>query len=295
MSVKLTQMAFAIIAHSPSETNAALASAWRSGECYGILSPREALGFLGQGDVALARLDVRRSLDGVEPGLSDLVELERRGVRVLNRPEALLAGHDKLLTARLLESGCVPTPQTVFVGDDWSELASLLPLVLKPRFGSWGSDVFRVDDEAELRRLERELADRPWLVRGGAIARELIPSIGFDLRVLVARGEVVGAVRRRTSDGEWRSNVSCGAQRIAATIEPRAARLALEAVEMTCLDLAVVDIMPMPGEGFCVLEVNAAPDFGLDYNSDENVFDLIGERLACAVAAGSRYRALDAA
>ena len=288
-------MAFAIVAHSSTETNTALASAWRASDSYGILSPREALGFLGHGDVALARLDVRRSLDAVEPGLSDLVELERRGVRVLNRPEALLAGHDKLLTARLLESGCVPTPRTVFVGDDWGELASMLPLVLKPRFGSWGADVFRVDDEGELRRLERKLAGRPWLARGGAIAQELIPSIGFDLRVLVARGEVVGAVRRRTSDGEWRSNVSCGARRITETVEPRAARLALEAVEMTCLDLAVADIMPLPGEGFCVLEVNAAPDFGLDYNTDENVFDLVTERLRFAAAVGSVFRALDAA
>ncbi|MGA9761703.1 MAG: ATP-grasp domain-containing protein [Gaiellaceae bacterium] len=284
-------MAFAIVAHSSTETNTALASAWRGG-CYGILSPREAPGFLGHGDVALARLDVRRSLDAVEPGLSDLVELERRGVRILNRPEALLAGHDKLLTARLLENGGVPTPRTVFVGDDWRELASMLPLVLKPRFGSWGADVFRVDDEPTLLRLERELAERPWRRRGGAIAQELVPPIGFDLRVLVAGGIVIGAVRRRAIDGEWRTNVSCGAQRIAETIEPRAARMALEAVEMTCLDLAVVDIMPLPGEGFCVLEVNAAPDFGPDYNRDENVFELVAERLE---RAGSALRVLDAA
>ena len=64
---------------------------------------------------------------------------------------------------------------------------------------------------------------------------------------------------------------------------------------MTCLDLAVADIMPLPGEGFCVLEVNAAPDFGLDYNTDENVFDLVAERLTCAAAADSSLRALDAA
>lgn len=288
-------MAFAIVAHASTETNLALASAWREGGCHGVLRPREALSYLGYGDVALARLDVRRSLDGVEPGLSDLVELERRGVRVLNRPEALLAGHDKLLTARLLESGCVPTPRTVFIGDDWSELSSLLPLVLKPRFGSWGADVFRVEDESALRRLKRELAGRPWLVRGGAIAQELIPSIGFDLRVLVARGVVVGAVRRRASDGEWRMNVFCDARHIGETVEPRAARLALEAVEMTCLDLAVVDIMPLPGEGFCVLEVNAAPDFGLDYNAGENVFLAVVEQLESALAISSRASVLDAA
>jgi glutathione synthase/RimK-type ligase-like ATP-grasp enzyme len=288
-------MPFAVIAHASTETNVALASAWRASECYGVLAPREALRTLRPGDVALARLDVRRTLDGVEPGLSDLVELERRGVRILNRPEALLAGHDKLLSARLLESGLVPTPWTRFLGDDWGELASLLPLVIKPRFGSWGADVYRVGDVGELNRLARELAGRPWLARGGAIAQELVPPIGYDLRVLVAHGTVAGAVRRRASDGEWRTNVACGAQRLPETLEPRAARLALEAVEMTCLELAVVDVMPLPGGGFCALEVNAAPDFGLHYNLDENVFDLVVGRLELAAEAGSRLSALDAA
>jgi len=288
-------MAFAIIAHSHTDTNLALASAWHASESYGVLEPDEAQFVLCPGDVALARLDVRRTLDGVEHGLSTLVELERRGVRVLNRPEALLAGHDKLLGARLLESGRVPTPWTRLAGDDWSELAPLLPLVIKPRFGSWGADVFRVREPDELSDLARELAGRPWLHRGGALAQELIPPIGFDLRVLVAHGEVCGAVRRQTCDGEWRTNISCGARRIAETVEPRAARLALEAVEMTCLELAVVDIMPTPHGGFCVLEVNAAPDFDADYASDRDVFDEVIGRLELAAEAGTRLTALDAA
>jgi RimK family alpha-L-glutamate ligase len=288
-------MAFAIVAHSRTETNDALASAWRASESFGVIGPRQALYLLGHGDVALARLDVRRTLDGVELGVSDLVELEERGVCVLNRPEALLAGHDKLLTARLLESGCIATPRTQLVGENWDELADWLPFVLKPRFGSWGADVFRVESKAELRRLTRELAARPWRERGGAIAQELVPLIGFDLRVLVAFGTVVGAIRRRTIDGEWRTDVACGARHLTETLEPAAARLALEAVEMTCLDLAAVDIMPLPGGGFCVLEVNAAPDFGLDYNADRNVFEATVEQLELAVKADTRFGALDAA
>lgn len=113
--------------------------------------------------------------------------------------------------------------------------------------------------------------------------------------MLVAHGEVCGAVRRQTCDGEWRTNISCGSRRITETVEPRAARLALEAVEMTCLELAVVDIMPTPHGGFCVLEVNAAPDFGADYVSDRNVFDAVIERLELAAEAGTRLTALDAA
>ena len=64
---------------------------------------------------------------------------------------------------------------------------------------------------------------------------------------------------------------------------------------MTCLELAVVDIMPLPEGGFCVLEVNAAPDFGLDYNSDENVFDVVTGQLELAAATCSRTSVLDAA
>ena len=62
-------------------------------------------------------------------------------MRVLNGPEGLLAAHDKLQTARALERAGLPHPATRHV-TDLSELSALeLPLVLKPRFGSWGRDV----------------------------------------------------------------------------------------------------------------------------------------------------------
>src|SRR5438105_2013709 len=77
-------MAFALVAHSLSETNVGLTRAWRGAQSYGVLTPMEALRLLGPGDTALARLDVRPGLDGPESGLAELDELERRGVRVLN-------------------------------------------------------------------------------------------------------------------------------------------------------------------------------------------------------------------
>jgi glutathione synthase/RimK-type ligase-like ATP-grasp enzyme len=42
------------------------------------------------------------TLDGVEDGLWALGSLAAGGIRTLNRAGALLAAHDKLLTARLL-------------------------------------------------------------------------------------------------------------------------------------------------------------------------------------------------
>jgi hypothetical protein len=46
------------------------------------MTPARCLERLRAGDVALGRLDVRRTLDGVEPRLLSLLELRRRGVRV---------------------------------------------------------------------------------------------------------------------------------------------------------------------------------------------------------------------
>jgi hypothetical protein len=86
-------MRFAIVGNSPSLTNLALAALGWNGVPGEFLSPREALLTLGSGDVALARLDVREELDGIEDGLWALERLEDAGVTVLNRPASLLRAH----------------------------------------------------------------------------------------------------------------------------------------------------------------------------------------------------------
>ena len=102
---------------TPTRTNVQLAYAWRElGVDARVLWPREATELLGPDDVALVRLDVLPGLDGVEPGLELVPELAERGVRVLNDPAALLAAHDKLLTAERLRHAGLPTPWTRHLG-----------------------------------------------------------------------------------------------------------------------------------------------------------------------------------
>lgn len=253
-------MRFAVVAHTPSATNLALAASGWNGVPGELLGPREALLALGRGDVALARLDVSRSLEGVEDGLWALERLAEAGVAVLNEPAAVVRAHDKLLTARILRRAGLPHPRTTLV-ERHSALPDLdFPAVLKPRFGSWGADVQLCHDRAELEAALEGLACRLWFRATGAVAQELIQPLGHDLRIVVARGRVVGAARRVAAAGEWRTNVALGARVVAAEPPPVAVQLALAAAEASGLDLVGVDLLPTGPGGFSVIELNGAVD-----------------------------------
>jgi glutathione synthase/RimK-type ligase-like ATP-grasp enzyme len=55
---------------------------------------------------------------------------------------------------------------------------------------------------------------------------------------------------------------------------------------VTGLDLACVDLLPLPDRGYTVLEVNAAPDFTRDYSLGSDVFERVADEL-CALAVSS--------
>jgi RimK family alpha-L-glutamate ligase len=217
---------------------------------------------------------VRDDLDGIEEGLWALERLVDCGVSMLNRPPSLLRAHDKLLTARTLRRAGLPHPRTTLI-DPSQRVPDLdFPAVLKPRFGSWGKDVLLCRDRDDLERDLASLSFRPWFHRSGALAQELIPPLGHDLRVIVARGVVVGAAKRIAAPGEWRTNVALGASIVRAVPPPVASRLALEAAAASGLDLVGVDLLPTGPGGFCVLELNGAVDFRPAYSfSGRNVFD----------------------
>jgi RimK family alpha-L-glutamate ligase len=275
-------MAFFVLAGSATETNQGLVSAaWRLGVQAALVRPRDVLRLVSDDDTVLARLDVRPSLDGMEDGIEvvRLLEQERAralGVRLLNPASALAAAHDKLLTAITLAGAGVPQPRTAYV-DDGSPLPRFrTPVVVKPRFGSWGHDVFRCDDWEELRNCLRDLRKRTWFREQGALVQELVPTMGFDLRLIVAAGEVVGAVRRVPAPGEWRTNVALGAERH--PVEPLAeeCRIALKAAEALGADLVGIDLLPTVDGRYVVLELNGAVEFTPQYAlNGSDVFEQI--------------------
>jgi RimK family alpha-L-glutamate ligase len=259
--VESTAGIVAVVAWKELPTNLPLVHGWRRlGIQAELLTPVAARRRLGPGDVALVRLDVTPELDGVEPGLADMAELPARGVRLLNRPAALLAAHDKLETARRLGAAGISHPRTL-LHERRGELRGLeLPLVLKPRFGSWGTDLMLCRTTDELERCLAVVRERAWFDRHGVLIQELVPPAGHDLRIIVAGSTIVGATRRDAAPGEWRTNVALGGRARPAHPSPQACALALETARVIGADLCGVDLLPTPGGQHVVIEINAAVD-----------------------------------
>jgi RimK family alpha-L-glutamate ligase len=265
---------FFVVASHPTPTNARLGP---------VLTPAQAVARLGRGDVALGRLDVLPSLDGIEPGLWALDLLERRGVTVLNSAGALATAHDKLATAEALACAGVPHPPTVHVAPWLPPPALEPPLVLKPRFGSWGRDVTRCDSSPALEWALDASRLRVWFNSAGGVVQRLVPPAGFDLRVVVAGGAVAGAVLRQAAPGEWRTNVALGGRRVPISPPPDACELALAAAEAVGGDLVGIDLLPVAGDGWLVLEVNGAVDFNGCYSLDVEVFSAVEAALLAGI------------
>jgi RimK family alpha-L-glutamate ligase len=274
-----------LVAREPTATNTLLLEAVaRRGFRAELLEPEAAIARVLPGTVVLGRIDLLPTLDGPEPGWWELRRLEHRGALVLNRAAALLTAHDKLATAVRLATAGIPHPATACAYDSGRLPRLKPPVVVKPRFGSWGRDVFRCETRDELAACLARVGGRHWFRNHGALVQELVPPRGFDLRVVVAGGSVVGAARRVAAPGEWRTNVALGGRREGvAGIPAGAAALALAAARTIRGDLVGVDLLPVGG-GYVVLEINGAVDFTVDYSLDgEDVFDAATDALLTCI------------
>jgi [lysine-biosynthesis-protein LysW]---L-2-aminoadipate ligase len=274
-------MRLALIAQRPTPTNESIAGALVDGLGWEPMSPEQALDELRPGDAALGRLDVLPTLDGIDDGMWALGALEARRVLVLNDSAALLATHDKLLTARLLRRADLPHPRTAHIRPDRPFPAVRPPVVVKPRFGSGGRAVTLCPDEDALVDTLARLSSVPWFEQQGVLVQELVPPQGYDLRILVAGGRIVGAIFRIAAEGEWRTNIALGgSRRPVADPPPQACEIALAAAHAAGTALVGVDLLQDGFGGWTVIELNGAVEFTREYQSEGDVFADVAAELA---------------
>lgn len=210
-----------------------------------------------------------------------LGRLAAAGRPVVNPPRSLEMAIDKYLSLAILAAAGIPVPRTIVVQDADSARAAFEMLggdcVAKPIFGSRGVGLSRVTTAAEAAATARP---------GGGVVylQEFLPHPGWDARLLVIDGRVF-AMKRIAAPGEWRTNVSQGANPEAFRPPPAWIDLAIRATRAVGAVIAGVDILQPACGPAVVLEVNGVPAWrGLQ----QVVADDLADHIAAAIERAAR-------
>ena len=196
------------------------------------------------------------------------MQLESCGMRVFNSAQSILWCDDKALTYLKLKETGVPMPRTILAPKTFSAVgypdltfleavsrALGFPVVVKECFGSFGQQVYLAHTMQELTERVQALAGTPLLFQ------ELIEeSYGHDVRINVVGGQVVASMHRRSTDGDFRSNLTRGGAMEACNPTAEQEAIALRAVEALKLDFAGVDVL-FGKNGPLICEVNSNAHF----------------------------------
>jgi ribosomal protein S6--L-glutamate ligase len=215
-------------------------------------------------DAAIVRTMPSGSLEQVIFRVDVLHAAVVAGVKVLNPPRAIETCVDKYLTnVRLAQAG-LPTPPTHVAqrADDAMQAFDQLDrdVVVKPIFGSEGRGMVRLTDPETAWRTFHVLENTGQVIYQQAFVHHP----GWDLRVFVIAGSVVAAMKR-TSHGDWRTNVAQGGRAEPVELTRDQSDLAIRAAEAVGCPVAGVDLLrgavaPVPRpECLFVIEVNAVP------------------------------------
>jgi RimK family alpha-L-glutamate ligase len=210
-------------------------------------------------DAVLIRTMPPGTLEQVVSRMDVLAGMEASGIRVVNSPKSLECAVDKYLTTQRLAMAGLPVPETFVCENSDTALNAFEMLgrdvVLKPLFGAEGRGIMRLSDP--------ELALRAFrtLERLGAVLylQKFVAGPGFDLRILLLDGQVIGSMKRIPKPGDFRANISQQGTAVVHIPTQQELHLAQESARLTGSLFAGVDLLYNTSGEPLVIEVNAVP------------------------------------
>jgi len=198
------------------------------------------------------------SLEQVVFRMDMLARLESAGVHIINPPKAIECAVDKYLATSKLAAAGLPVPPTMVCQDAEGAMEAFEALggdvVVKPLFGAEGRGIVRVSDPDLAFRTFRTLER----IQAVLYVQQFVEHEGFDIRVMVLDGAIVGAMKRR-SPADFRTNVARSAVGESHELTEAEADLALRAAKATGATFAGIDLLYDRAGRCYVLEVNAVP------------------------------------
>ena len=216
-------------------------------------------------------------------GTAVLRQFELMGAYTPNSSDAILRARDKLRCHQLLAGEGIGLPVTVFGDnpDDTTDLLGLLgkpPHVIKLNEGSQGAGVILAEHLSASRSVVEALRG---LYANFLVQQFIAEAKGGDIRCFVVGDEVVAAMHRQATAGEFRSNLHRGGEASKIRISDAERQTALRAARVLGLEIAGVDLL-RSNKGPLVLEVNSSP--GLEGIEGTTGVD-VAERIIAHVAA----------
>ena len=202
-------------------------------------------------------------------------QFESMGVFSTTSSLSLSRSRDKLRSIQILSRN-VDIPKTVFASnkskaEDVINLAGGTPLIMKVLEGTQGKGVVLVDSKMSA----KSVLDAFNGLEVNILIQEFIREAdGEDIRVFVVDGKVVGAMKRKAKDKEFRSNLHQGGTSIPHKVKRNEKSVAIRSALAMGLGICGVDIINS-ARGPLVLEVNSSP--GLEGIEKTTGFNIAGE------------------
>ncbi|MEG1509629.1 MAG: RimK family alpha-L-glutamate ligase [Clostridia bacterium] len=211
--------------------------------------------------------------------------LENKGLKVFNSASAIDICDDKQKTAIFLENYNIKMPKTIFAPFTYENIGYTnsnflqnvaqtlgFPLVVKEAKGSFGKQVYLVDNMQDLCVKIAEIGAKPILFQ-----QFIKSSFGIDTRIQVVGGKVVATVKRIGKEGDFRANVTNGGKMVAFKPSKEFEQMALYVCQILCVDFAGVDILFGANNEPIFCEINSNAHF-------KNILDATGINVADCLA-----------
>jgi len=193
--------------------------------------------------------------------------------------DSFLVAHDKLLTHIALQKANIPSPKTYLSATPLAAKGVLksmnYPIIMKFPQGTHGKGVMFAESFAAASSVLDALVSlrQPFLIQ------EFVDTGGVDIRVIVAGGKVIAAMKRLASSGEKRSNIHAGGSTQAFIPDRKMNKIAVDTAKAIGCDICGVDILEGP-KGPLVIEANISPGLqGITQITGEDVAGKIAKSL----------------
>lgn len=184
-----------------------------------------------------------------------------KGIWTLNSQKVINICNNKVITNALLAGTDICLPKT-FYGSSYEALVKEVksPFVLKEIHGLKGDGVFLINNKEEFDEVHEKYN------QGQLLAQEYIKtSAGASLRIYSIGGKALIGVKRKTTNGDFRANISQGAVTEPYPLDDKIREICKIVHEKIGGDVLGIDLMFGENGEYVFCEANASPAFRSAY------------------------------